>query len=139
MPPGWNPYPFPYQIPPGYSPPGYPYGGYPEDSYYPDPYSGGYPWAQQPLPAFQDVRAVGPLGRERPRNENTRLAPVFKSKVMQQIEELIVAMAPSEANVLLTGESGVGKEVIANVIHRRSRRAGGGRQFHRHAPVLSDL
>ena len=43
---------------------------------------------------------------------------------MQQIDELITAMAPSEANVLITGESGVGKEVIANVIHSRSRRAG---------------
>jgi DNA-binding NtrC family response regulator len=53
----------------------------------------------------------------------TRLAPVFKSKVMQQIDELITAMAPSEANVLITGESGVGKEVIATLIHNRSRRA----------------
>jgi transcriptional regulator with PAS, ATPase and Fis domain len=42
---------------------------------------------------------------------------------MQEIHELINAMAPSEANVLITGESGVGKEVIANVIHSRSRRA----------------
>ncbi|MDQ6860547.1 MAG: sigma-54 dependent transcriptional regulator [Verrucomicrobiota bacterium] len=53
----------------------------------------------------------------------TRLAPVFKSKAMQEIHELINAMAPSEANVLITGESGVGKEVIANVIHSKSRRA----------------
>src|SRR5213079_1311265 len=53
----------------------------------------------------------------------TRLAPVFKSKVMQEMEELIGAMAPSDANVLITGESGVGKEVIANVIHSKSRRA----------------
>src|SRR6202163_1555024 len=53
----------------------------------------------------------------------TRLAPVVKSKAMQEIQELIDAMAPSEANVLITGESGVGKEVIANVIHGRSRRA----------------
>src|SRR5436305_13178269 len=30
----------------------------------------------------------------------TRFAPVFTSKAMQQIEELISAMAPSEANVL---------------------------------------
>ena len=52
----------------------------------------------------------------------TRLAPIFQSKVMQEIDELITAMAPSEANVLLTGESGVGKEIIANVIHTRSRR-----------------
>ena len=54
----------------------------------------------------------------------TRLTPIFKSKVMQQIDELINAMAPSEANVLIVGESGVGKEVIANVIHARSGRAG---------------
>jgi transcriptional regulator with PAS, ATPase and Fis domain len=53
----------------------------------------------------------------------TRLAPVFNSKNMQQIDELITAMAPSQANVLITGESGVGKEVIANVIHSRSLRA----------------
>ncbi len=53
----------------------------------------------------------------------TRLAPVFKSKAMQEIHELIKAMAPSDANVLITGESGVGKEVIANVIHTHSRRS----------------
>jgi DNA-binding NtrC family response regulator len=54
----------------------------------------------------------------------TRLTPIFKSKPMQEIDELITAMAPSGANVLIVGESGVGKEVIANVIHARSRRAG---------------
>src|SRR6476619_5505907 len=52
-----------------------------------------------------------------------RPAAIFKSKPMQEIEELIGAMAPSEANVLIAGESGVGKEVIANTIHARSRRA----------------
>src|SRR5689334_11237959 len=54
----------------------------------------------------------------------TRLTPIFKSKAMQEIDELIEAMAPSDANVLITGESGTGKEVLANDIHRRSRRAG---------------
>jgi len=49
--------------------------------------------------------------------------PIFKSKPMREIEELIDAMAPSDANVLVVGESGVGKEVIANMIHARSRRA----------------
>jgi DNA-binding NtrC family response regulator len=53
-----------------------------------------------------------------------RLTPIFKSKPMQEIEELIDAMAPSDANVLIVGESGVGKEVIATTIHARSRRAG---------------
>src|SRR5438093_6433176 len=50
--------------------------------------------------------------------------PIFKSKPMRQIEELIEAMGPSDANVLILGESGVGKEIVANVIHARSRRAG---------------
>src|SRR5919197_1264001 len=53
-----------------------------------------------------------------------RPIPVFQSKPMQEIEELIEAMAPSDANVLIVGESGVGKEIIANTIHARSRRAG---------------
>jgi len=53
-----------------------------------------------------------------------RPTPIFKSKPMQEIDELINAMAPSDANVLIVGESGVGKEVIANTIHARSRRAG---------------
>src|SRR5690242_13480377 len=52
-----------------------------------------------------------------------RTTPIFKSKPMQEIEELIEAMAPSDANVLIAGESGVGKEVIANAVHARSRRA----------------
>ncbi|WP_028115943.1 sigma-54-dependent Fis family transcriptional regulator [Ferrimonas senticii] len=39
--------------------------------------------------------------------------------VMEQVE----AIAPLESTVLLTGDTGVGKEVIANAIHRRSSRA----------------
>lgn len=54
----------------------------------------------------------------------TRSAPVFQSKSMQEIEELVNSMAPSEANVLITGESGVGKEIVANLIHQRSHRSG---------------
>ncbi|MEY2546569.1 MAG: two-component system, NtrC family, response regulator AtoC, partial [Verrucomicrobiota bacterium] len=53
----------------------------------------------------------------------TRNAPIFTRIAMQQIDELVTAMAPSDANVLITGESGVGKEVVANMIHDRSRRA----------------
>jgi len=52
----------------------------------------------------------------------TRLTPVFKSKAMQEIDELIGAMAPSEANVLITGESGTGKELVARSIHGHSDR-----------------
>jgi DNA-binding NtrC family response regulator len=53
-----------------------------------------------------------------------RPIPVFQSKPMQEIHELIDTMGPSDANVLIVGESGVGKEVIANTIHAHSQRAG---------------
>lgn len=46
-----------------------------------------------------------------------------KSPAMQGIYELIKRIADSEATVLLTGESGSGKEVIARAIHYSSRRA----------------
>src|SRR5204862_4902241 len=68
---------------------------------------------QSLLRETEELRQTTKQLKKRLEQAETRLAPVFKSKVMQQIEELIVAMAPSEANVLLTGESGVGKEVIA--------------------------
>ncbi len=54
-----------------------------------------------------------------------QMAPVFKNRRMVEIEEFITQIAPSEANVLVTGESGVGKEVVANLIHGRSRRVAG--------------
>ena len=52
-------------------------------------------------------------------------APVFKNRRMVEIEEFITQIAPSEANVLVLGESGVGKEVVANLLHTRSRRRSG--------------
>lgn len=78
---------------------------------------------QSLLRETEELRQKTQLLEKRLEMAETRSAPIFKSKVMQQIEELINAMAPSEANVLITGESGVGKEVIANLIHARSQRA----------------
>ena len=52
-----------------------------------------------------------------------QLAPAFPSALMKEVEALICRVAPTDANVLLTGESGVGKEVLANRIHRLSCRA----------------
>src|SRR5437660_216353 len=62
------------------------------------------------------------LGRHGYQPETAATAS-YGLRVMQEIKELVDAMAPSEANVLITGESGVGKEVVANAIHSRSRRA----------------
>jgi DNA-binding NtrC family response regulator len=41
---------------------------------------------------------------------------------MREILDLVFRIAPSDANVLLTGESGVGKEVVARAIHQLSPR-----------------
>lgn len=54
-----------------------------------------------------------------------QLAPVIKSRSMRDVFELVERVAPTDANVLLLGESGVGKEVMANDIHRMSRRSTG--------------
>ncbi len=52
-----------------------------------------------------------------------QLRPVAISRRMREVEQLIARVAPSEANVLLSGESGVGKEVYASEVHRLSPRA----------------
>src|SRR4030095_15946092 len=51
-----------------------------------------------------ELRQTAQNLKQRLAQAETRLAPVFKSKVMRQIDDLITAMAPSEANVLITGE-----------------------------------
>jgi DNA-binding NtrC family response regulator len=63
--------------------------------------------------------------KARLKHAEAQLAPVFKNRRMVEIDEFIAQIAPSEANVLVTGESGVGKEVVANLIHTHSRRASG--------------
>ncbi len=50
-------------------------------------------------------------------------AVVVRDDAMAAIYRLIDRVAPSLINVLLLGETGVGKEVLAGEIHRRSKRA----------------
>ena len=47
---------------------------------------------------------------------------IGKSSEMQKLFELIRKAAPSKASVLITGESGVGKELVADAIHKQSPR-----------------
>lgn len=48
---------------------------------------------------------------------------IGKSVVMQNIFEIVEKVAKTDANMLILGENGTGKEVIAREIHRKSNRA----------------
>lgn len=50
---------------------------------------------------------------------------IGRSKKMQELFELVESVAASEANILIQGENGTGKELIANAIHYNSKRSKG--------------
>ena len=49
---------------------------------------------------------------------------VGSSPALQTVLGSIVKVAPTDSTVLITGETGTGKELIARAIHKRSRRSG---------------
>ena len=53
------------------------------------------------------------------------LGMIGQSEAMRQLRQHIRKVAPTEAPVLISGESGSGKELTAQAIHQLSRRAGG--------------
>jgi DNA-binding NtrC family response regulator len=48
---------------------------------------------------------------------------VARSKAMQQVLQLLERLGPSDAGVLITGENGTGKSLVAKCLHAASRRA----------------
>jgi DNA-binding NtrC family response regulator len=90
------------------------------------------PWDNQRLIAT--LRTQVELGRalrrsERLEDENRLLRGegmptlIAESRAMREIVRLLERIAPSDAHVLITGEHGTGKEVVARWIHHRSKRA----------------
>ena len=49
---------------------------------------------------------------------------IGRSPEIEHVRELIDKVAPCEARVLITGENGTGKELVARWLHAKSRRAG---------------
>src|SRR5882762_2285346 len=71
---------------------------------------------------------------ERPEHENVALreeidrASMFEgivgtSAALRRVLSLVSKVAPTDATVMVTGETGTGKELVARAIHRRSRRS----------------
>lgn len=56
-------------------------------------------------------------------NKKSKYLYTSKNKGMQNVYEMVRRVAESNSTVLITGESGVGKEIIAHMIHDKSLRA----------------
>jgi DNA-binding NtrC family response regulator len=70
------------------------------------------------------LRRVERLEVEREAREGDLPELVAESRTMQPVLQLIERAGPSDANVLITGEPGTGKEVVARWLHARSPRSG---------------
>lgn len=57
------------------------------------------------------------------KNNNESYLSSSKNLKMNRLLELAKTIAPSDSNILITGESGVGKEIIAKLIHENSNRS----------------
>ena len=71
-------------------------------------------------------------GKERLEAENSALRStsvpvegfIGTSRSMQEVQQVIEQVAPSDANLLITGENGTGKGVVARMVHQLSARVG---------------
>ncbi len=70
------------------------------------------------------LRRSGKLARENERLAAGDLPPLIAgSRAMEPIMRILERVAPSDASVLITGEHGTGKEVVARWLHASSLRA----------------
>src|SRR6266511_3430779 len=60
---------------------------------------------------------------ERTQETSDEVAPLGTSAAFRRVIELARRVAPTDASVFITGESGSGKEIIAQFIHHHSRRS----------------
>ena len=89
------------------------------------------PWDNQRLLAIvrTQIELASALRRERKLEAENELlrgtmpSLIAESSAMRPVIEMISRVAPSDANILITGENGTGKSLIARAIHALSPRA----------------
>ena len=93
---------------------------------------GAYDFIEKPLSLDKLLLCVSnALSLQRLEEENRRLKEKFsgwcemigESPSMKALKAQVSTVAPSNAWVLITGENGTGKELVANLIHLKSQRA----------------
>ena len=87
------------------------------------------PWKnQQLLEVINTALARQPKSTASPLTASETPPPnplIGESSAMHSVYDLIAKVAPTEANVLILGENGTGKELIAQALHRQSSAARG--------------
>ncbi len=95
---------------------------------------GAFDFVEKPLSLEKTVLVVGNAVRQRRlevenralrAHVDRRLAMVGESYVMAQLREQVAMAAPTNGRVLIYGENGTGKELVARSVHALSRRRGG--------------
>lgn len=85
------------------------------------------PWDNQRLidSLYQAMDASGKIDKKK-KSAHSSASPskisLGKSPAMRNIVEVLQKVAPTNANLLITGENGTGKEVFANYVHQLSNR-----------------
>jgi DNA-binding NtrC family response regulator len=96
--------------------------------------AGAHDFIEKPLSGDKLLLTVqNALSFARLHHENTRLrgrarsdfAMIGKAAAMRAIFDKVAKTAPSSGRVLITGENGTGKELVARAIHEHSKRADG--------------
>ena len=71
----------------------------------------------------QELRREVARLRQRAKGTGTEVEIVGKSPAIHRVLDLVARVAPSRATVLITGETGTGKDLVAQAIHAASDRA----------------
>ncbi|NOJ92790.1 sigma-54-dependent Fis family transcriptional regulator [Corallococcus coralloides] len=85
------------------------------------------PSPERLLTALHNALALGALREERERLLDALAQPgnlVGESPAMESLRQLIARVGPSDTAVLITGETGTGKERVAQALHKASGRKG---------------